>query len=654
MPTLFIDRLNISRPLIFLCGPYTDPARSDTRDRRIILEKWINANWHQEGQKTSGNKIHAFPIIVDDILARDSIKSKNLESNLAEEILAQVAYRTYIFLDTMSTSYEFGEFTNYALGENSVRVFLDSEFESRINCPINEYLKASVLSRLTTYKAEYNGKGHIFFLNDTVPKEIIATISQDNPLAPSYQSSFGVVFTHLLNIQSLEFGVFAFKQTDRGFEFFANPKTWFYYMALVQKRYYYLDISSISSHNDPIFIDFLKKVKEELFLSFCGSDKSENKSRMLLNGLGISLKCPLFGDSFFYHCVVLLGLIKHSTSGGGGSVSYVSILPDQSSLIEINDLSIFAPRLRGFARTSERRKEIIKNGVASKTLVIKGKKRNIICYSPDKYGRDFRTLHETIVREFLSYLPTSPYSFAYKEGLNTFQCLKAHEGNIHFAKFDISHYFESITLNATLNKIIAIMNTKQRREDLFLRSFSASGFGKALKALLKPLFFNGHLPIGYASSPKISDFYLCSIDQEMGKLDGVTYTRYADDILLSSKDPGLLEFACRMLNEKLQLEGLNINKEKTIKKSLMHIGDSIKFLGINLIRREWGYSYSVSRRYLIQTSKQVQRTLRAGEKEKLKIRGRISYIRFISHDSYEKLRRLIKNKLGSIPPNLGL
>lgn len=652
MSFFFIDRLIISRPLVFLCGPYTDLKNIDPRDRRVIMRKWINSKWVSSDVKTSGEKIHAYPIIVDAILDGSTLKTKNLKANLSEEILAQVAYRTYIFLDTMSTSYEFGEFTNYALGENSVQVFLDDEYGSRVNCPVNEYLKISVENRLTTYKAEYNGKGYVFFPNDKVPQKIVTAIAKDSPLLRSYISTFEIRFLTSRGTKSLGLGEFVYEETNIGFDFSASPKTWFYFMSLVQSKYSYLDLAGISSPSDLTFVEFLQAVKKELFLSFCGLDKTSNKIKAWLASSRVGINCPLFGPEFFYHCAILLGLIKNSMGPGSGGVSYVSILPTLP-IATLNDLSSYSHKLLGVQKFLERREEIIKFGVVSKTLVIKGKKRNIICYSPSKFGRDLRAAHETVVREFLSFLPTSPASFAYKEGCNTMECLRAHEGNTEFAKYDISKYFESIALGATLNKILNLISLN-REEKSFLPRFSSETLKKNIKGLLKPLFFSGRLPIGYVSSPKISDFYLYVLDEEMRKIDGVTYTRYADDILLSSKEKNLLDHACQVLIEKLQMEGLKINEAKFLRKSLNNVNDSIQFLGINLIKRQCGFSYSISRKYLVQTSKQVQRALQASEEKKLKVRGRIAYIRFISEDSYSRLKKMVVKKLGDIPSGFGL
>lgn len=593
----FIDRLIISRPLVFLCGPYTNLKDPNPRDRRIILRKWINSNWISSGVRTSGDKIHAYPIIIDAILDADTQKAKNLKANLSEEILAQVAYRTYIFLDTMSTSYEFGEFTNYALGDNSVQVFLDDEYESRVKCPVNEYLKTSVSHRLTTYKAEYNGQGYIFFPKNKVPKNIVEAISIDSPLLPTYKSSFGIEFIASSGSKGLRFGTFAFEETGTGYGFYAAPKTWFYFMSLVQSKHSYMDLSGVSSSSDAVFIKFVHAVKKELFLSFCGFDKTPNKIKAWLAPIDIEIGCPLFGEEFFYHCVALLGLIKNSMGPGMGGVSYVSILPALPMAAMDGPLS-YSRNLSRVQKFLHDREGIIKHGVASRTLVIKEKKRNIICYAPSKFGRDLRSAHETIAREFLSFLPTSPNSFAYKGGHNTLECIRLHEGNTEFAKFDISKYFESITLAATMRKIFDLI-ISFGKEEAFLPRFSSEALMRDIKGLLKPLFFDGHLPIGYVSSPKISDFYLYSLDEEMRKIVGVTYTRYADDVLLSSKDAGLLNFACETLISKLHTERLWINEGKSLRKSLINVNDSIRYLGINLIKRDHGYSYSISHKYLM-------------------------------------------------------
>lgn len=660
----YIEKLSVSRPLVFLCGPYYDPK--NPKDRRLILRNWIDKNWTERGAPTSGDKIHAYPIVIDDLLNVSTIASRGLKVNLVEEILSRCAYRTYIFLDTMSTSYEFGEFTNYAFGEHAVRVFLDEEYASRINCPIGDYLKLSIGNGLNTYVANYNAKGYLFFPNDKLPSEIIKIINQDSPLLPSYKRDYPIQFVSAAMAAHREFGLFSYRQiAGTGFEFIADPKTWFYFMSLVQSKNIHIDLANIHSPADRDYQVFMSLVKQEASTSFCCMERTMDKPGFFLGNNSVKLSCSVFGEEFFYHAATLLGIIKQHAPASPTGVSYISQLPNEIGRFSCEGLDFYFPSYKRLLARIDKSESVIQNGVKSKTLTIKSKKRNIICYAPNKYGHDLRALHSAIQSVFLSILPTSIHSFAYKEGQNTLSCLKQHEGNLFFAKFDISKYFESITRRSVLKKCLALIQTS-REEKTELGAFrlcriSLEVVEKEIDKILKPLFFSrlshdfgggkykSYLPIGYASSPKISDFYLRDLDEMMGSTKGLKYTRYADDILLSSNDQKLLEEGCLALRNALKMEDLEINEKKVMKKSLANIGDSIHFLGINLVRREEGYSYTISQRYLLETSKMVERSLRKDALFSLKVTGRINYIKFVSPESFEKLKRIITKKLGYIP-----
>ena len=166
------------------------------------------------------------------------------------------------------------------------------------------------------------------------------------------------------------------------------------------------------------------------------------------------------------------------------------------------------------------------------------------------------------------------------------------------------------------------------------------------------MFHNYSLPIGFVTSPRISDFYLYNLDEEMSNINGITYTRYADDILISSNQKELLKEAANKLKMALEKHGLEINNNKTVYKELIHDNDSIRFLGINLVKRNNDtYSFSISKRYLIETCKMITLHLLHAHNSDLstKIVGRINYIKFVSKQSYEKLKKIIKIKIGYIP-----
>ena len=154
-----------------------------------------------------------------------------------------------------------------------------------------------------------------------------------------------------------------------------------------------------------------------------------------------------------------------------------------------------------------------------------------------------------IDRFILSNIPASPYSYAYCKGQSIVECAKQHLGCIWLIKVDFRHLFESLS------------------EIQAYRVFSEIGYGnlisfemarlcsKVLKRnsrkYQKPNWLSdspspiddyddgriGHLPQGAPTSPKLSNLIVRKLDYEIAELCEtlrLTFTRYADDIVLSS------------------------------------------------------------------------------------------------------------------------
>lgn len=125
-------------------------------------------------------------------------------------------------------------------------------------------------------------------------------------------------------------------------------------------------------------------------------------------------------------------------------------------------------------------------------------------------------------------------AFAYVKGRCTIDSIKRHQQNESkwFAKLDFSDFFGSTTEEFVLSmfsKIFPFSEIVKRRNGL-----------EALKRALSLCFLNGGLPQGTPISPTITNIMMIPIDHQLcndlRKMDEhFVYTRYADDILISSK-----------------------------------------------------------------------------------------------------------------------
>ena len=165
------------------------------------------------------------------------------------------------------------------------------------------------------------------------------------------------------------------------------------------------------------------------------------------------------------------------------------------------------------------------------------------------------------------------------------------------------------------------------------------------------MFYKGSLPIGFVTSPKISDIYLSFFDKNRENTN-VIVTRYSDDILLSTWTESL-SFPFDLLSEyyniinDLKKIGLKINSHKTLKKQLINYGDSIKFLGINIVKGYPDNRITISDKYIRDTCKEYCNYM--NQKDILlfsKVIGKIHYIKNTSESSFNKFKRLFEIKTG--------
>ena len=150
--------------------------------------------------------------------------------------------------------------------------------------------------------------------------------------------------------------------------------------------------------------------------------------------------------------------------------------------------------------------------------------------------------------------------------------IQEHAKNKYFFITDIKEFFSNITTD-NVNKILA------RDQGLM----PISDFESFIPIIVKFTTFGGSIPVGFVTSPKISNSFLLEFDSELEQFclkNDFTYTRYSDDIIISSGSPdtfdGLTEEIQGLL-QKHASETLTLNKKKTRK---THIGNKIKILGL--------------------------------------------------------------------------
>ena len=270
------------------------------------------------------------------------------------------------------------------------------------------------------------------------------------------------------------------------------------------------------------------------------------------------------------------------------------------------------------------------------SVKINGKLRTLRAYKESPKGAALRALHEKISNLLSScYIPAES-SFAYKKGSDILSCIKRHKHVSTFLKSDIRAYFDSISYEKMLGKLKSLP-VFQANENL-------------LSVLFKSCFYDDKLPLGFCSSPILSDFYLTELDHKFERIPNIIYTRYADDFIISSQTDNaetLLKQIREDLWDEIESYGLDLNEKKTYIRSLKNKGDSFHALGLNLVFVDKNQNrITVSDSYLRETCKQFAEYIDNQSIEKEVVVGKINFIRNASQDSYKKFRKLIKIKLG--------
>ncbi len=268
------------------------------------------------------------------------------------------------------------------------------------------------------------------------------------------------------------------------------------------------------------------------------------------------------------------------------------------------------------------------------------KERTIITYNKfGDYGASLRRVHEQIAEEFKNnFSQRSLFSFAYHKGVRCYDALQSHLKSNCFIKLDIHHFFESIA------------------EESFFAQYGEY-FNDDWKNAIKGLFYKGALSIGFVTSPMLSDFYMkkfdLAISEYLAKHPLLHYSRYSDDILLSSEyeDDKELNKFYEFIKEQLAIYKLEINDKKTRKVKLdFKSHNSISYLGLNLSKEnEVNNKITISKRYilfllfLIAKQKSYEDHCYPLDNE---IKSRVAYLAYNSEVSYKRFQKKYMNIYG--------
>ncbi|MCR4561993.1 MAG: leucine-rich repeat protein [Bacilli bacterium] len=270
----------------------------------------------------------------------------------------------------------------------------------------------------------------------------------------------------------------------------------------------------------------------------------------------------------------------------------------------------------------------------------KNKEREIVTYNQDpNYGVRLRAIHEDLLKDFEdNFHQRNPHSFAYHKHVRTLDSLTEHMNSSYFIKLDIHHFFESITY------------------DNFFDVYGEF-FNKNWEKILSSCFYKGSLSTGYVTSPTLSDFYMSRFDREIEKYlaerKELHYSRYSDDILLSSEgdDDKSVNELFAFIGGLLGKFHLEINSKKTFK---IHLDvtkkNSLTFLGLNISKEdEKKNKITISKSYILFLLQLIEKSKGLDNKNRRlveEIKSRAAYLLQNSLISYKRFLRKHINKFG--------
>ncbi len=220
--------------------------------------------------------------------------------------------------------------------------------------------------------------------------------------------------------------------------------------------------------------------------------------------------------------------------------------------------------------------------------------RFITTYKNNRLGMDLRVKH----KYFINYLEDfhkkdiyNEYSYAYLKGKSTKMVAKKHLNNKYFLYLDIKSFFESINVEILKGKCDFLISNNLKEKDLY----------DVIDSCRIPNTNKG-IAIGLIPSAILSNIYMNGFDQIIADYlntlnNNITYTRYSDDILISSNTKFDKDKIINIIKVELKKLKLILHKDKVMYKELIKPTDHIKVLGLNIIKGKDNNYITVSRKY---------------------------------------------------------
>jgi len=194
-------------------------------------------------------------------------------------------------------------------------------------------------------------------------------------------------------------------------------------------------------------------------------------------------------------------------------------------------------------------------------------------YSPNKKLKAYHLFLNTFLCEFLEV--NKRVVFSYRKGARPHEAVLAHAKSRAFFQTDIEDFFGSLK-RPTIERTLRANAPNVPILDL----------DEHIHRILSLITVDEKLPVGFATSPHISNACLTPFDDELEDLcrgRGLIYTRYADDLTISGGARESLLDLSKVLQELLNKhfgETFRLNRAKS---KLTTVGRKVKLLGLVIL-----------------------------------------------------------------------
>lgn len=236
-------------------------------------------------------------------------------------------------------------------------------------------------------------------------------------------------------------------------------------------------------------------------------------------------------------------------------------------------------------------------------------------------NRELKAVQSWILRNILDKLSTSPHSKGFDLGTSILQNVQPHKSSNYILSIDLVDFFPSISAR----KVFGI--------------FNSVGYDKNASHILTTLCtYDGWLPQGAPTSPKLANLICAKLDSRIHGYVGpkdIVYTRYADDITLSSKTLKKIEKIKHFIGTIISDEDFTVNKSKT---KLCGTRAQKKITGLVLSDDSVG----IGRIKMREIRSKIHHLFTNQSNQFSHVNGLLSFVYGVDYKSYKKLLSFIK------------